>query len=190
MTTVTALEIGPETGELTAETHATGHEDHGPILLGLSAEGWVYTGVTIFFVIAFVFAKAHRKILSALDQQIEEARSELERASAIRAEAETLLSGAKKQQKEAAADAKAFLKVAQEEADIVVAQAEVDTKNLISRRIKMAEEKIAAAEAAAIADVRAKAAAVSAAAAEMLIVEANDAKADAAIVDAAIATLN
>lgn len=165
-------------------------EDHGPTLLGLGAEGWVYTGVTIFLLIAFVFAKAHRKILDGLDQRISDTRKELDQASQIRAEAEALLAEAKKQQTSAAKDSKSILKAAEQEAGIMLAQAETDSKDLIRRRTRMAEEKIAAAETAAIADVRAKAAAVSAAAAEMLIIEGKDVKADAALIDASIAALN
>ena len=79
-----------------AHTEVAAHaEDHGPTLLGLSAEGWVYTGVSIFFIIAFVFFKAHRKILDGLDARIADTRRELDEAATLRAEAEALLVAAK-----------------------------------------------------------------------------------------------
>ena len=46
-----------------------GGEHHGPTLLGLDAEGWVYAGITIFFLIAIFGMKAHKKVLAGLDAQ-------------------------------------------------------------------------------------------------------------------------
>ena len=74
-------------------------------------------------------------------------------------------------------------------AEGIVAQARNDASALIERRGKMAEDKIAAAERAAIAEVRAKAANAAAAAAAKLIAEGHDAGADRALVDQAIAGL-
>ena len=45
----------PSLTETQAHTEADG--GHGPELLGLSAEGWVYTGISIFFLLAFVVFK-------------------------------------------------------------------------------------------------------------------------------------
>ena len=75
---------------------------------------------------------------------------------------------------------------AEKEAATLVAQAEADTKALIARRKKMAEEKIGAAERSAIAAVRAKAATAATQAAEALIAARHDAAADKALVDKAI----
>lgn len=178
-------------GETTAHTEVASHgEDHGPTLLGLSAEGWVYTGVSIFFIIAFVFFKAHRKILDGLDARIADTRRELDEAATLRSEAEALLLAAKKAKATAATAADEMLAAAETEAGILVAAAEEDSKLLIARRAKMAEDNIAAAERTAIADVRAKAAAVSAAAAAQLIATHHDASADAALVDQSISSLN
>ena len=52
---------------LLAEAAAHGGEHHEATLLGLGAEGWVYVGITIFFLIAIFKVKAHKQILSALD---------------------------------------------------------------------------------------------------------------------------
>lgn len=174
-----------------AHTEVAAHaEDHGPTLLGLSAEGWVYTGVSIFFIIAFVFFKAHRKILDGLDARIADTRRELDEAATLRAEAEAMLVAAKAAKSAATKDAEEMLAAAETEAGILVAAAEEDSKLLIARRAKMAEDNIAAAELTAIADVRAKVAAVSAAAAAQLIATHHDAKADASLVDASISSLN
>lgn len=190
MTAHTAL-AAAATAETTAHTEvAHGGEHHGPTLLGLGAEGWVYTGVTIFILIAIVFGKAHRKIIDGLDSRIADTKRELEEAANVRAEAEALLADAKKQQAASTKNAKAILAQAEAEAADVVTQAEVAAKDLIARRTRMAEDKIAAAELAAVAEVRAKAAGAAALAAEQLIAAGHDAKADKNLVDSAIATLN
>ena len=75
---------------------------------------------------------------------------------------------------------------AEKEAEQLVEQAKADTKALIARRKKMAEDKIAAAERSAIAAVRAKAATVATLAAEALITAQHDAAADKKLVDDAI----
>jgi F-type H+-transporting ATPase subunit b len=179
-----------------AETTATtevahgeaGH--HGPELLGLGAEGWVYVSVTLFFLIAIFVFKAHRKIADALDAQIAETRRTLDEALAIRTEAEAVLAEAKKSRTTADKDAKAILAQAEKDASDLLVAADADAKQLIARRAKSAEEKIAAAERAAIADVRAKAATGAAAAAASLIAANHNAKADAALIDSTISQLN
>jgi F-type H+-transporting ATPase subunit b len=180
----------PSPVETSAHTEVAHGEHEGPTLLGLNAEGWVYTGVTIFLIIAFVFAKAHRTILAGLDARIADTKRELEEASSVRAEAEALLADAKKQQSASAKDAKAILAHAETEAAGLISQAELGAKEQIARRTRMAEDKIAAAELAAIADVRAQAAHGAARTAELLIASGHDAKADKSLVDQAISHLN
>ena len=68
-------------------------------------------------------------------------------------------------------------------------RAAVEAEALVKRRQKMAEEKIAAAERSAIADVRARAASAATAAAAALIKQTHDAKADKGLVDEAIGKL-
>ena len=75
---------------------------------------------------------------------------------------------------------------ARAEAEGIVRQAESDASALVERRGRMAEDKIAAAERAALDQVRAKAAKAAAAAAESLIREKLDAGADKALVDRTI----
>ena len=50
----------------TAHTEVAEHDGHHaePTLLGLGAEGWVYVGVTIFFLLAIFVAKAPQEVLS------------------------------------------------------------------------------------------------------------------------------
>jgi len=173
-----AAEHGAEAGEHAEAT-----------LLGLGPEGWVYAGITIFFLIAIFGAKAHRQVLGALDAQIAETRKSLDEAAAVRKEAEALLANAKAQQAAAAKEAEGIVAHASHEAEAIVAKAESDAKDLVKRREKMAEDKIAAAERAAVESLRAKAAAAAAGAARDLIAANHSAKADKALVDEAIAGL-
>jgi F-type H+-transporting ATPase subunit b len=177
-------------GETTALTHAEGGvEDHGPTLLGLGAEGWVYVGLTIFFLIAIFVAKAPRKLLDGLDARVNAAKSMLDEASALRAEAEKLLGDALIRQTESIKDAKAIIARAEEDATQMIADAKVHTAELITRRKKLAEDKIAAAERAAVADIRTRAAQTAAIAASQLIAQTHDVSADKRLVDEAIASL-
>jgi F-type H+-transporting ATPase subunit b len=177
------------------EAHATTEAGHGgevhaePMALGFDAT--MLVALAMIVVIAFaIWKKVPALIGSALDRQIGAIREQLDAATKLREEAEALKAEYEAKAKQAAKDADNMRAAAVDEAKLIVSNAKKDAKEMIVRRSRVAEEKIAAAEAAAIAEVQAKAALVSAAAAEMLIVEANDAKADAAIVDAAIATLN
>ena len=79
---------------------------------------------------------------------------------------------------------------AEHEAEAVVAQAKLDAAELVQRRARMAEDKIAAAERAAIAEVRARTADAAAKAAAALIAERHGKDADKALVDRTIAGLS
>jgi len=183
---------GAPTEHTVATTQANGsvhHEDHGPTLLGLSAEGWVYVGLTIFILLAIVVAKAPKKITEALDARIAEARRELDRAKAIREEAEALLAQAQARDAASAGDAAAIVAHAEAEATALIAKAEADASDLMTRRAKMSEDKIAAAERTAIADIRNRTADAAARAAATIIAEQHGAQADKAVVDRTIAGL-
>ena len=125
-----------------------------------------------------------------LDKQIAGIKEQLDAASKLRAEAEALKAEYEAKAKSATSDAEAMKAAAAKEAEDIVAQARVDVTALIARRTKMAEDKIAAAERAAIADVRNRAASIAAAAASQLIASGHDAKADKPLIDATIARLN
>ena len=71
----------------------------------------------------------------------------------------------------------------------IIAKAKADAEELMERRAKMAEDKIAAAERDAIAEVRARAADAAAKAAGLLIAEQHDAEADRTMIDRSISGL-
>jgi F-type H+-transporting ATPase subunit b len=137
-------------------------------------------------VIAILIRKVPGAMARALDKKIGAIRASLKEAEQLRADAETLRD--EYEAKIAAADGEAatMIERARAEAENIVARARTDTALLIERRAKMAEDKIAAAERAAIDQVRANAARAAAAAAETLIREKLDAGADKPLVDRTI----
>lgn len=177
------------------ETHAT-TEAHGgeahevvPAALGMDATMWVALAMLLVIALA-IWKKVPAMVGGMLDGQIAGIKAQLDQATNLRKEAEAIKAEYEAKAKAAAADAEAMKANAVEEAKLIVAKAKSDATALIERRGKAAEDKIAAAERAAIADVRAKAASAAAAAAAQLIAAHHDAKVDASLVDATISQLN
>ena len=171
---------------LTLLSAAAEHEE--ATAWGLNAGGWVALAMLAVFGI-MLKAGVPKLVAGVLDKQIAEIRKQLDDAKALRAEAEALRNQYAAKIAGAEADAAAMVEHARHEAEAIVAQAAAQTSALIARREKMAQDKIGAAERAALADVRATVARAAAAAAGSLIAENHDAKADKALVDTAIAGL-
>ena len=182
--------MSQDTVATTETTQAHGGEVHTtPKALGMDATMWVALAMLAVIGLA-IWKKVPAMIGGMLDKQIAGIKEQLDQATNLRKEAEAIKAEYEAKAKQAAADAEAIKAAATKEAEDIVIQARADVTALITRRGKMAEEKIAAAERAAIAEVRAKAASVAAAAAERLIAGGHDAKADKPLIDATIARLN
>jgi F-type H+-transporting ATPase subunit b len=150
----------------------------------------------IFYVaVAFVifFALFGKKVMGALthmlDDRIETIRTELDEAKRLRREAETMLNDAKVRREAALADAEHMLKSAQSEAARLTEAARAEAEALGRRREHMAMDRIAAAEKAAVAQVRQTAADVATAAAQHVISTSLTTETGAALVDRAITAL-
>jgi F-type H+-transporting ATPase subunit b len=167
----------------TAEHHAT------PTAFGIDPSGWVALSMVAVFLI-MLRMKVPAMIAGALDKKIAGIRENLDAAATLRKEAEALKAEYEARAKNAARDAEALNASAEEEAKLIVSKAKADATALIARRTKSAEDKIAAAERAAIADVRARAAAAATAAATHIIEQTHDAAADKPLVDRTISALN
>lgn len=172
---------------LTAVTGTT-ELHHDPSALGIAAPGWVALSMLVVIGI-FLWKKVPAMIAGMLDARIAAIRAQLDEASRLRAEAEAQLAQAKARNAASAGDAAAIIAHAEAEAKLMLAKAESDSAELVSRRQKMAEDKIAAAERTAIAEVRAKAADAAARAAAAIIADRHDAAADKPLVDQTIAGL-
>ena len=146
---------------------------------------WVAVGVIVVFAI-MLWMKVPKIVGGMLDNKIAEIKKTLDEAAELRKEAEALKAEYEAKTAGAQAEVEALMDSAEKEAALLVKQAEADTKALLARRKKMAEEKIGAAERSAIAAVRAKAATAATQAAQALIAARHDAAADKALVDKAI----
>ena len=178
----------PGHSEMTGATedHGGGHVE--PTAFGLDASGWVSLAMVAVFLL-MIWKKVPAAIGRALDKRIGTIRQQLDEAAQLRAEAEALKAEYEAKAAQADAEAATMIERARTEAEGIVRQAEADADALVERRTRIAEDKIAAAERAAVDEVRARAATAAAAAAERLIREKLDADADKAMVDSAIAGL-
>jgi F-type H+-transporting ATPase subunit b len=173
-----------------ATTEVAGEAVHAdPAALGMDATMWVALAMLVVIAL-FIWKKVPAMIGAALDKQIAGIKDQLDQATNLRKEAEAIKAEYEAKAKQAAADSEAMKAHAEEEAKQIVAKAKDDATALIARRAQSAENKIAAAERAAIADVRATAANAAAAAAATLIAQHHDAKADAGLINETIAKLN
>jgi F-type H+-transporting ATPase subunit b len=151
------------------------------------AEFWVLVAAVIFVVL--VGRKVGPMIAGALDARAARIRAELDEARRLREEAEKLVAEYRAKQQEAAADAEAIVAHAKTEAERVAAQAARDLELALERRQRLAEERIAQAEAKALDEVRAAAIDVAIAAARDVIAAQIDEARGAVLLDTAIATL-
>ncbi len=169
-----------------------GEEHHAEAVVGgialLTPGFFVALAMLIVFAI-MLKARVPALIAKALDSRIAGIREQLDEAAKLRAEAEALRDEYVRKGKEAAAEIKAMKEAAEHQADEIVEKAKRDSEALIARRKAMAEEKIAAAERAAIEEVRTRAAQAATAAAAELIARKHDAEADRKLVDEAISSL-
>jgi F-type H+-transporting ATPase subunit b len=169
-----------------AEHAGEAHEAAEPTVAGLGA-GWFVALSMAVLIAVMLWKKVPGAITSGLDKSIAEIRHQLEEAKTLRAEAEALRKEYADKIANAARETAEMLDHAKSEAAHIVEKAKADTTDLIARREKMAGEKIAAAELAAVQDLRAKAAEAATKAASALIAGKHDASADKALVDQAIA---
>jgi len=148
---------------------------------------WVFVAIVIFAV--FFARKIITPINAMLDGRAKTVRDALAEAAQLKAEAEALLAGAKKRQEQANQDAADILASAQREADRLSASLLAEAEATAKRRERMALDRIAAAEKAAIAEVRSVAIDVATTASESLLKSGFAAGADAAMIDQAITAL-
>ena len=120
-------------------------------------EFWVAVGFVILMGV-FVYVGVHRTVLTALDHRSERIKSELDDAGRIKQEAANLLEEYKARRASAEREAQDIIAAAKAEAERVASEAKAKMEDFVTRRTKTAENKIALAEAQAIADVRAAAA--------------------------------
>ena len=148
---------------------------------------WVAVAFVIFFVL--FGNRIWRALTIMLDRHASIIRSDLDEASRLRSEAEAMLKDATARREQATSEARSLLQSAHAEAARVGEQARTDAEAAGRRREQMAMDRIAAAEKAAVTDVRVAAADIAARAAQEVIAATLSVDADSAIIDRAIAGL-
>lgn len=151
------------------------------------AEFWVLVAALIF--VALVSRPVGRAIGGGLDARAARIRAELDEARRLREEAEALVAQYRAQQQAAAAEAEAIIAHATQEAERIAAQGARDLELALQRRQRMAEERIAQAEAKALDEVQAAAVDVAIAAARDVIASEIDERRGGVLLDQAIVAL-
>src|SRR6478672_10429483 len=171
--------------QTTATTEAPPHHEAEPTAFGLAPPAWIALAMIVVIGV-MIWKKVPGAIAGALDSKIALIRDQLAEAESLRKEAEALKAEYEAKSKSADHDRAALLERAKHEANEIVAKAKTDAEALIERRTRMAQDKIAAEERAAVEQLRSTVAEAAAKAAARLIAERHDAGTDAKIVDQAI----
>ncbi len=150
-------------------------------------QNWVFIAFILFF--GLFGSKIWGALAGMLDARAATVRAELDEASRLRKEAEAMLREAQKSRDEALADAKQLIAGAQAEAARLTAATAAEAEAAAKRREQMAIDRIAAAEKAAVDEVRYTAVDVAGIAARQVIAEGLTPDAGSALVDQAIARL-
>lgn len=148
---------------------------------------WVLVAFVVF--VAAFSRPIARAITAGLDKRSDKIRADLEEAENLLEEAQDLLAGYQRKQRDAAKESEAIVKRAREEAERLVIQGHERLEATVERRRKLALDHIAQAEAQAIDEVRARTVDVAIAAARDYLAETMTAKDADALVDQAIKDL-
>jgi len=153
----------------------------------LDSTFWVAMSFVIF--VALAGKTGWAAIVKLLDGRTEKVRSDLAEASRLRTEAEAMLKQAEAERAAALVEAEALITRARAEAERVGIAAAAEAEASAMRRERMAHDRIAAAESAALTEVRHAAAEVAIAAARIVLAETMTEESDAALIDRAVADL-
>jgi len=153
----------------------------------LLKDTYTWTGLSLAIVLFFFFWKGLKPMLAGLDKRAARIRAAIDEAEALRDAAEKTLADYKKKQREALGEAEHILEHARAEARRIAEQAGKDLEAALKRREQLAMDKIAQAEAAALAAVRNQAVDVAIAATASLLRQNLDAERGNALVDQGLA---
>jgi F-type H+-transporting ATPase subunit b len=133
-------------------------------------EFWVTLGF-LFFIGLLGYVGVHRMLAKSLDERAVRIKAELDEARKLREDAAQLLADYRRKREEAESEAQEIVAGAKAEAERMAGEAKAKVEEFVARRTKIAETKIAQAEAQAAADVRAAAAEAAVAAAEKILAQ-------------------
>ena len=175
----------PITEKTHTEVEAGVEHQVDPSALGFDAT--MLVGLSMLVVILLMLWKrVPAAIGKSLDSKIATIRAQLDEAAELRREAEALKAEYQARFAAAGQESAALLERARHEAEAIRTKAEADAAQLVERRTRMAEDKIAAEERVALQQLRATAADAASKAARRIIAERHDVAADKALIDQAI----
>lgn len=154
----------------------------------LEAEFWVAVGFVLVIAL-LLYVGVPKMVGKMLDDRALAIKAELDEARRLREEAQALLAGYKAKAASAEAEAASIVTEAKAEAERFAADARAALTVQIQRREQVAKDKIAQAEATAMAEIRALAADAATAAAQSLIAARMDETRAAALVSSSIKAL-
>ncbi len=131
-------------------------------------EVWVAFAFLCFLGL-LAYLGVYRKLIDSLDQRQTRIKGDLDEAKRLREEAQALLADFERKGRAAETEAEAIIASAKAEAERLATEAKSRMEDFVARRTKMAETKIAQAEAQALADVRSAAADAAVVAAEKIL---------------------
>ena len=134
----------------------------------LEAETWVAIAFVIFLAV-LGYLKVHKTMLKGIDDRRDRVKAELDEAGRLKDEAQALLASYQRKQQEIEREAEAIVASARAVAERLAAEAEAKLQEFIARHTKIAQERIAHAEAQAVADVRSAAAEAAVSAARTIL---------------------
>ena len=120
------------------------------------AEFWVALAFLCFLGI-LLYMGVPGMLMKGLDKRSAEIKSNLDEARKLKEEAQALLADYQKKRKGADDEANAIIEQAKREAATFASESQASMKDMLERRTRVAEEKIARAEAQAVGEVRAAA---------------------------------
>ena len=144
---------------------------------------WAVVGLLIFIGIIVYFG-VPKMLTKAIDGRIAQIEKELAEAEALRAEAKALLADYQTRRENAEKEAEDIVAAAREEAFRLTAEAKSALEAMIARRTKAVEDKIAQAEAQAVAEVRSRSADLAVEAARLLLTQQMAEKGDVLVAQA------
>ena len=165
-------------------------------MLVMLATGSVFGTPEFWVAVAFagfigllVYYKVPALVTKALDDRANAIRAELDEARRLREEAQQLLADYQRKSREAEQEAEAIVAQAKREAEALAAETRKGLAETLERRTRLAEEKIARAEAQALGEVRSAAVDSAIAAAERILKSKVTSDVDARLVNQSIGDL-
>jgi F-type H+-transporting ATPase subunit b len=152
------------------------------------AEFWVAIAFGAF-VLILLYYRVPALIAKSLDDRSEAIRKELDEARRLREEAQNLLADYQKKHRNVGEEADSILQLARSEAEAFARETRASLNDMLERRTRQAEDKIARAEAQAVDEVRAAAIELAVAAAEKILREKASGAGGVSLIDQSIREL-